>query len=82
MADKKLWEVMDAAMDAVIGERLDPTTWRKIRAAELRAIADEVAPEVAPPNSNLDDRAWGAWEKQLAIRQRLLDAANEAEGGS
>jgi len=39
---RPLWVVMDAAMDAVIGNRLGPDTWRKIRAAELRALADEI----------------------------------------
>ena len=39
---KPLWRVMDAAMSAVIGNRLRHDTWRKLRAAELRAIADEM----------------------------------------
>jgi hypothetical protein len=77
MADKKpLWEVMQSAYLA--GCKPGFTDCHGY-AAELRALADEVVPE------HLCD-ACDEWDHRAiacdVIRQRLLDAANEAEGGS
>ena len=77
MTDKKpLWLLMDnASWDRM---KQGPYAPQDIRAAELRALAHEVAPE--EPEPVFDDDRWGYWLRGREIRQRLLDAAAEAEG--
>jgi len=76
MADKKpLWEVMRDAFYAATVEHGYPEPGY---AAELRAIADEVVPREAEPDST--SFAWTGWAARQRIRAKLLRAAAEAEG--
>jgi hypothetical protein len=89
MNDKKpLWEVMRDAARAII-ESYPPfcAPEGKIIAAELRAIADEAAPERPEPNyddmeDDVAEIAEGRWSMQMDIRRKLLKAAAEAEDKS
>jgi hypothetical protein len=80
---------MDAPLDAAAAwgyaQALTP---RHRNAAMLRAIADEAVPEEPePPCTGLfythkEELSWERWMQRMATRQRLLDAADEAEGMS
>jgi hypothetical protein len=88
---RPLWEVMRDAYDtssvpADLVEACDPQTgdWLTDRygyAAELRAIADEVAPESPPPEDHADATDWHAWSATHEIRALLLAEAERAEKG-
>jgi len=101
MADKKpLWEVMYQASEGVLlGCSADAPVEvfqaalnqaeREQKAAELRALADEVAPEEPMPFAGQlhEPDTYQAheqirWQQRMKIRQRFLDAAAEAEGKS
>jgi hypothetical protein len=72
MADRKpLWEVMREAYERHMYSQ------RKGYAAELRAIADEVVPEHLCEADDSWDAAAIAYG---VVRDRLLAAADEAEG--
>jgi hypothetical protein len=86
---KALWEVMvDAAYHVpLVCELVDSgnSYARQVHAAMLRAIADDVAPEEPrppQPKSAGELVRWGDWMRCQRIRQRLLAAADEAEGKS
>jgi hypothetical protein len=83
---KPLWLIMDnASWDRMKQGAYAP---QDIRAAELRAIADEVVPEEPEPDAYVNtDIGWivntpemHKWEQRMATRDLLLQAAAEAEG--
>lgn len=93
MAEQKpLWLVMRNAYDRSsvptdLIEASDPQTGDCLTdrfgyAAEIRALADEVVPEEWPSDSDWEP-AYKMHERhqRQRIRQRLLDAATEAEDG-
>ena len=91
MADKKLWEVMDDAVDTAtmkaVSDGRPYATDQEIYAAELRALADEVAPESEVPSDHEISAyglhiAWVRWAAMHSFRQRLLKGAAEADAES
>ena len=79
--NRPLWEVMEEAMVSTLPWPKSASYnqgVRRARAAELRAIADAVVPE------SLCD-ALDGWDYTAiaysTVRQRLLDAVDEAENG-
>jgi hypothetical protein len=91
---KPLWEVMQEAhlrdvgtFEDELGNEYQGTADRETYAAIARAIADEVAPESEVPSDHEISTyglhiAWVRWAAMYSFRQRLLDAADEAEGRS
>jgi hypothetical protein len=88
MADPKpLWEVMHEAYWRAAGcDTSDlPPPVPDCYAAEIRALADEVAPESEVPSDHEISTyglhiAWVRWAAMHSIRAKLLNAAAEAEG--
>jgi hypothetical protein len=86
--DRPLWRVMREAYDRSsvptdLIEACDPQTGdcltdRYGYAAELRAIADVVAPEKQEPFL-MGSSHWVQWAERQRIRAALLKAAEEAE---
>jgi hypothetical protein len=73
---KPLWKVMDnASWDRM---KQGPYTPQDIRAAEILALADEVAPEEPEPEQG--SLEWIRWSGEQRIRAKLLKAVAEAEG--
>lgn len=72
-----LWLVMDDGMDAQANREVgqtDPLVWRRIRAAEIRAVRDWLVPEEAPPLGP-------AGKERMTLRALLTTEADRAERG-
>ena len=78
---KPLWLLMQDAVINAPPPLHNPAG--SIAAAQLRAIADEVVPKQPEPDRRITHpRDYAMWIQRMNTRQRLLNAADEAEGKS
>ena len=78
---KPLWETAQSAYAAASNEAfLVSQGPRKGWDAVFCAIADAVVPDEPAEFPPRDHAEWIAWAERRKIRQRLLDAADEAGG--
>ena len=81
MSKPPLWEVMDDGMDVQASKetgKTDPLIWRRIRAAEIRAVRDWLVPEEESPT---DERLCRDWVVRMRLRDKLTAEAEKAERG-
>lgn len=71
-----LWRVMWDAF-----QRASDRSVPGLYAAIIRAFADWLVPVAEPPADPTNSYAWGMWEKEIALRSRLLAEADRAEVG-